>query len=397
MKKARIILLSFCLFLTLMSPGVVQAQGGPTISSSSVQSEFPANLNFSLSATSSVNITDVRLHYTVDQESFAQVTGEAYVVFTPARTINVSWSWDMRRTGGLPPGTGLTYWWTVTDASGSRIESAPAKIQFDDKRYSWQSSTQGMVTIYWYQGGKSFGDEIAAATQDGLSRLADFAGAKLTKPVKLYIYASTQDLQGALIFPQEWTGGVTYTSYRTIAIGIAPNNLIWGKRAITHELTHLVIGEMTFNPYNGLPPWLDEGLAMYNEGLLEVNFSSALVQAVKGNSLISVRSLASPFSAYPDKATLSYAESYSLVEFLVTKYGQDKMFNLLNTFREGSTYDNALLKVYGFDMDGLDRLWRVYVAGQFQSAAVRAGAAFPGLAVTLTGPATKSRVLGWCW
>ena len=34
------------------------------------------------------------------------------------------------------------------------------------------------------------------------------------------------------------------------------------------------------------------------------------------------------------------------------------MFELLNTFKQGSGYDEALLKVYGFDMDGLDALWR---------------------------------------
>jgi hypothetical protein len=74
-----------------------------------------------------------------------------------------------------------------------------------------------------------------------------------------------------------------------------------------------------------------------------------------------VRSLASPFSAYAGEAALSYAESYSLVEFLTSSYGQDKMFSLLSTFREGATYDGALEKVYGFDMDGLDERWREWL------------------------------------
>jgi len=36
----------------------------------------------------------------------------------------------------------------------------------------------------------------------------------------------------------------------------------------------------------------------------------------------------------------------------------------LSTFRQGSSYDGALEKVYGFDMDGLDKLWRGYVSAQ---------------------------------
>jgi hypothetical protein len=34
------------------------------------------------------------------------------------------------------------------------------------------------------------------------------------------------------------------------------------------------------------------------------------------------------------------------------------MFALLDAFRQGNTYDGALQKVYGFDMDGLNTLWQ---------------------------------------
>jgi len=44
------------------------------------------------------------------------------------------------------------------------------------------------------------------------------------------------------------------------------------------------------------------------------------------------------------------------------------MLKLLNIFEQGSTYDGALEKVYGFDMDGLDELWQEYLREQYQSA-----------------------------
>ncbi|MBA7680935.1 hypothetical protein ES703_89256 [subsurface metagenome] len=164
-----------------------------------------------------------------------------------------------------------------------------------------------------------------------------------------------------MIYPQEWTGGVAFTRYGIIAIGIAPSNINWGKRAIAHELTHLVIHQMTLNPYGDLPTWLDGGLAMYTEGAPLPEYVAYLNKAIVENSLISVRSLSSPFSAYAEDAVLSYAQSYSLVEFLISNYGRDKMLELLNIFRQGSTYDGALEQVYGFDMDGLNALWRDYV------------------------------------
>lgn len=365
-KKVGILISILCLALGLFSPSLVQAQAGPTITSSSAKAEFPLKLSFSLSARSAANIVDVRLHYKVEHDSYAQVTSEVFVEFQPSTDVDVSWTWDMRQTGGLPPGSTVEYWWTVKDARGDKVETAPVRIQFDDSRYFWQSLTEGMVTVYWYEGKQAFAQEIMSAAQQALARLSQDTGAQLKKPVRLYIYASTRDLQGALIFPQEWTGGVTYAGYDTIAIGISTSSLNWGKRAISHELSHLVTHQMVFNPYNDLPTWLGEGLAMYAEGALEASFASSLGRAITTNSLISVRSLASPFSAISELATQSYAQSFSIVEFLISQYRQDKMLTLLNTFQEGSGWDSALVKVYGFDMDGLDKLWREYVAQKYQ-------------------------------
>jgi len=366
-KKAGLIGLVVCLFLLAVSPVPVQAQGGLTVLDGSTQIEFPAELTFRLSAGSNVNITDIRLHYAVDRLSFARVTSEAYVKFEPATTVEAEWTWDMRRTGGLPPGASVSYWWTVVDARGNRVETTPARVHFDDARHRWQSLTEGKVTLHWYEGDGSFARELMAVAQETLTRLAEDTGAVLEKPVDIHIYADSRDLQGSLIFPQEWTGGVAFTRYGIIAIGIPTKQLEWGKRAMAHELAHLVVHQMTFNPYIHLPTWLDEGLAMYAEGPLEPGYVLYLNQAIAEGNLISVRSLSSPFSAHAEESLLSYAQSYSLVEFLVNSYGQSRMLELLLTFKEGSGYDAALEKVYGFDMDGLDDLWRNQLARPAQT------------------------------
>ncbi len=402
-KKACVLALVTYLFLAILSPGVVQAQSELTILDSSAQVEFPSKLSFSLSAENDVNITDIRLHYTVDQVSLAQVTSEVYIEFVPAITVDAEWIWDMRKTGGLPPGSGVDYWWTVEDANGDRVETAPVRVRFDDTRYSWHSLTEGKVTIFWYEHNKSFAQELVAAAHQTQARLAEDTGAYLEKPVKIYIYTDAQDLQGAMIYPQEWTGGAAFTRHGIIAIGIAPDNLNWGEKAIAHELTHLVIHQMTLNPYGDLPTWLDEGLAMYAEGALEPVFAAYLNRAIAENSLISVHSLSSPFSAYAEESHLSYAQSYSLVEFLISNYGRGKMLELLNTFRQGSSYDGALGKVYGFDMDGLDALWWNYVTEQYKSTVVTAAVISPPLIVVLAALATALfLVLGlaaesWAW
>ena len=359
-KRTILSALVICCLLALLNPCLVRAGSGLTVLSSSAEMDFPMELNFSLSAESDVNITDIRLHYTVDRMEHARITSEIYIEFTPATMVSEQWTWDMRKTGGLPPGSSVAYWWTVADAKGNRVETALARVRIEDKRYDWHSLTRGKVTIYWYKGDDFFVEELMAAAQEALARLVADAGAELESPVSIYIYANSKDLRGSMIYPQEWTGGVAFTRYGIIAIGIAPklSDLKWGRRVIAHELTHLVIHQVTFNPYSDLPTWLDEGLAMTSEGELDSTFATALYKAERENKLISVRSLSSPFSAYAEESSLAYAQSYSLVDYLITNYGRQKMFELLNTFKQGSGYDEALTKVYGFDMDGLDALWR---------------------------------------
>jgi hypothetical protein len=124
----------------------------------------------------------------------------------------------------------------------------------------------------------------------------------------------------------------------------------------------MVTHQITYSPYGYvLPTWLDEGLAMYAEGKPDPYLESVLEKAIEQNNLISVRSLASPFSAIPEEAYLSYGESHSIVAFLIQNYGSEKMLQLLNLFKDGRTYDEALVQVYGFDEDGLDTLWQQYI------------------------------------
>ena len=346
----------------LLSPSLVAAEDNIAVIASGVEIDFPGQAVFTLEAESYVDIVDVRLYYQVDKMNYAEVVSEGWADFTPASMVEANWVWDMRN-AGLPPGAEVTYWWMIEDIDGNRFETSPEIMDFDDDSYLWQSLTstvpQGSeMSLFWYEGGNSFAQELMDTCQEGLARLTQDIGTYPERPIKIYIYASTSDLQGAMIFPQEWTGGAAFTEFSTIAIGITPSELDWGKKALVHELTHLVVHQATFGPYGQLPIWLDEGLATYNEGELDPVFSYCLEEAILEDELISVRSLCSPFSAEYEKACLSYAQSYSLVEYLLDNYGQDRMLDLLIILKEGSTYDEALIEVYGFDIEGLDARWR---------------------------------------
>ncbi len=321
--------------------------------------DFPLSITFNLQAESNSDITRIVLQYQVDKQlSCAHVTSIAFPDFEPGASVQTSWTWDMIKSGGLPPGTQVYYSWIIVNEDGDELITEWETLCFDDDRYDWHSVIDGNLEILWYSGTQEFAQELMDAANDALVRLEASTGATLERSVRIYIYPNAYDLQGAMIYPQEWTGGVAFTEHGVIAIGISIYNLEWGKNAIAHELAHMVIHQITFNCYNQLPTWLDEGLAMYAQEERDPSYEAALNEAIAEGGLFSVRTLSSSFPASPQAAALSYAESYSIVGFLIQEYGQEKMLELLLVFHDGCGYDEALMEVYGFDMDGLDALWR---------------------------------------
>jgi hypothetical protein len=122
--------------------------------------------------------------------------------------------------------------------------------------------------------------------------------------------------------------------------------------------------QYTYSPYGSfLPTWLDEGLAMYAEASEDAYLTKKFEKAIAQNDLISLRSLSSPFSAISDVAYISYAQSRSVVEYMIDNYGNENILLLLTSLKEGNSIDDALLDIYGFNQDGLEEQWREAVIG----------------------------------
>ena len=174
----------------------------------------------------------------------------------------------------------------------------------------------------------------------------------------MYIFANTNDLKEAILYEPSWTGGQAFPDHDIVILGISQSELDWGRDAIVHELTHVLVGHLTFSCLGGVPTWLNEGLAVYSEGELDSASQQQLDDAIKNDTLLTVRSLSAGFSEVPDKAYLSYSQSYSIVKFLIDVYGQNDMTQLLTSLRDGETIDDALMNTYGFNVEGLDDAWR---------------------------------------
>jgi hypothetical protein len=358
----RKLLVVFGLLLVLLLPAPVAASGDIKLTASSTKIDFPSALTFNIKAESSAPITRIRLRYEIEKSTYAPAYAEAWPDFTPSKSVSTSWTWDMRTTL-TPPGAKITYWWVIEDSSGNKITTPKEKVGFDDNRYKWQKVSSRMVNLYWYKGNSTFAQDLLNAANAAVDKLGKDTGAPLEVPAEIYIYANENDLQGSMVATEEWTGGVKYMEFNVISIGISAGNLDWGKKAIAHELGHEVTHQLLTSPYSAyLPLWLDEGMAMHAEGAQDDNARNALIKAVKDGSIATLKSLSGPFPADPNDAAYAYAQSQSVVEYLLDKYGNTKMHDLLVYFNDGHTIDEALTKVYGFDTAGLDGAWKLYMA-----------------------------------
>ena len=91
-------------------------------------------------------------------------------------------------------------------------------------------------------------------------------------------------------------------------------------------------------------------------GTLDSNRRVVLRQAIQDDTLIPIRSLTGSFPTA--QVTLSYSESWSVMDFIIRHYGKAKLAQLLQEFKKGDTYDNILQRVLNVDTDGLETVWR---------------------------------------
>ena len=356
MKRLLVLLGLAVLFLgTVVSP-TASAQGGIEVTAVDVVNSFPEEVVFHLSAHSEAIIEEVTLHYQILPDG---VMAYGRPDLTPAERVQVDF--DLKANDPprsyLAPGAQIDYFWEVEDGAGNKLTTEPATFVYEDIRFSWESVSEGNVSVYWYAGSRSSAESSLEVAREVLDEMSVLLGATVDYPVKVWIYDSYEDMLPALAQRSE------AFEQRVVVAGVRVSSdtvLLQGEGAgdtLRHELTHIVTHVAGEGPYGSLPAWLDEGTAMYGQSEPGEGFTSALERAVERDSLLSVRSMTAP-TGDASKVTLFYGQAWSLVDFLIETYGPAKFAELYAIFKEGSTVDKALLEVYGFDQGGLEDAWR---------------------------------------
>ena len=335
-----------------------RASGALTARDAAARPEFPQRVTYTLTAESTAG--DIVEAYVFYRPLAAAVTQRARVEVTPGRRVELRHSVDMTR-NYLPPGLDIRYYWSLTDAAGNRLDTEPQVFRYQDERFPWRTRQGGQVTVFFYAGNDDFGQDLLDTALRTIDKLGRSFGVQGGEPIHIVVYGSTRDFQTSLPPNSvEWVGGQAHPELGLIVTGIQPGSGAAReiRRVIPHEISHLVLHQATKNPYGEPAHWLDEGLATYNQETADTSLEPLLNKAVRDGALVPVRALNSNFPLDPDEARLSYAESVSLVEYLIATYGEAKLGELLTSFRNELSYDEALQATLGLDTDQLDKQWK---------------------------------------
>lgn len=347
------------IIINLLLPRTVFAQGKTiTASNDGAVITFPNSIAFGVDLESDQDITSIQMQYGTTQDTCGKVIAVAFPEFTPGKKVHAAWEWDMRQSGGEPPGTMIWWQWKIEDSAGNILLTDKKTIIWLDTMHPWKEIDQGMIRLHYYLGNESFGKTLSDSAVSALARLASETGIIASQPIDLYIYGDQQDMKDAVLYEPGWTGGLAYPDYNSVIIGIAPEQVEWGKRTEAHELTHVLVGDYTFTCLGSMPTWLVEGLAVYGEGGPEPAEASYFGQNRSDNTLLSFRVLSGGFSEDPNKADLSYSQSYYMVNYLIDQYGKEDLIKFLDLLKTGEDLNDALVSAYGVDLTGFEKAWR---------------------------------------
>ncbi len=141
------------------------------------------------------------------------------------------------------------------------------------------------------------------------------------------------------------------------------------KQIFIHELTHII-----FREYTGrvkLPLWIDEGIATYVENKYgggdykkRLRFLKKKMEKDESIPLGQLNRITTSQlnSASEEFVNLFYFQSFSLVDFIIKKYGKYKFSNFISYIEKGYSLEDALAKEYYYlqTLENLEKQWKRY-------------------------------------
>lgn len=231
---------------------------------------------------------------------------------------------------------------------------------------------KGKHFLVYYVDNVEFAEKVGRKAEEYYSRIArDLAITRREdfwlwdNRVRIYIYPTREKFAEDLNAPGWAAGQATYETEKMIATFYGHDGFLTS--ILPHELAHLVFRD--FVGFTGkIPLWLDEGIAQWEE---EGKREETLLLArglMSRNQLIPLTELMRlDIRQHTDGGFVAgfYAQSASLVGFLIEEHGAERFRKFCGSLRDGKDMDNALRFAYQdriANIEQLEKAWRKRLA-----------------------------------
>ncbi len=160
--------------------------------------------------------------------------------------------------------------------------------------------------------------------------------------------------------PPDYATGVAYSRWGVILLTMSapqtwePPDL---EVVLVHELSHVALHRAVLG--NSVPRWFNEGVAIHQSEVRLLPRMESLLRAAAQRSMLRLSELDKHFPDHPHEVNIAYAQSADVVGFLRRSNNDERRFHrLVQSLRDGETFDTALSTAYGWTRVGLERQWR---------------------------------------
>jgi tetratricopeptide (TPR) repeat protein len=210
-----------------------------------------------------------------------------------------------------------------------------------------------------------YGEQALALLDKARAHLTKKYGLELTSPVTVEIFPEQKDFAVRTFGMPGGEGylGVCFGSVIT-ANSPASHNMNWHS-VLWHEFCHVVTLSMT---RNRMPRWLSEGISVYEERRADQRWGEQINpqyrQMIMEGKMKPIADLSSAFMAPPSGLHLQFAyyQSSLVVEFLVEKFGLEKIQAILRDLGTGAPINDALT-AHTAPMDELEKEFEAFAKG----------------------------------
>jgi len=249
--------------------------------------------------------------------------------------------------------------WELALAGNPGDQEVKALLARANKELGVEGSFTKRETYYFnikYDGEekRQLGDKVLDIMNAAYSNVNGELGYYPREPINVILYTRKQftDLTDA----PAWSGGVFDGNIR-VPVGGGNIDQTTLAAVLHHEYTHAVVHMIVGH---GLPTWLDEGIAQYEE-----HWVRTPRQTISSNVLIPLSALSGSFMGIGDTAgaELAYSESLSAVNYYIDRFGIYSLTKMLKLMGEGKSLSDAMDDAAGVTLEDFEKLWESSVKG----------------------------------